>query len=530
MGERLHVWGILAVVVAAGGSITSVSWGADLALSAPIGLSELKNSLDTLQKTARLSELLTSEEQTLAPIQKIASDELQTLKFQHYFRGVEVIGSMAMTHDTGLRSELSVTNWVAQFDLETTPSISAADAVAIARASLQDSIELQANPSLKILPSREPGAASLTYWVEFKSDGLTPGLDVLVDAHSGDVLAELPHHIPVARLNTYDASSAPIHHIHPLTGAPLQVELETYKHVVVNGSKTSEADKSALRATRNAETTWNYYMSRHKRDSFDGKGSPLVSIVHIGRSWANAFWTSDLNVMAYGDGDGEEIGDLTQALDVAGHEMTHGVVSAAVVSGSVKGLIYAGESGALNEAFADFFGEMIEAKGDWRMGTDIFLSAEGKSEGLRNLANPRLLKTSYKNPKTGKLEQRPYPAHLKDQFHVAKNEKCDATNDRCYVHVNSTIIGHTAYKTLLAIGREKTEKLFYTVLTHYMTPTSDFKAFRLAAAQACAKLYNASTCDRVRNAFAETGLATFTPNNLLAMKGGLTPKWAARTH
>lgn len=530
MGERLHVWGILAVAVTFGGGITPVCWGADLSFTSPAGLSELQSSLNTLQKTAGLSELFASEDQTLTPIQKVASEELQTLKFQHYFRGVEVIGSMAMTHDMGLRSESSVTNLVAQFDLDITPSISASDAVAIARSSLQDSVELHAAPSLKILPSREPGAASLTYWVEFKSDGLTPGLDVLVDAHSGNILAELPHHIPVARLNTYDASDAPTHHIHPLTGAPLKVDLKTYGHVVVNGSQTSQADASALRATRNAATTWNYYMANHGRDSFDDKGSPLVSIVHIGRNWANAFWTSDLNVMAYGDGDGEEIGDLTQALDVAGHEMTHGVVSAAVVSGSVKGLLYAGESGALNEAFADFFGEMIEAKGDWRMGTDIFLSAEGKSEGLRNLANPRALKTSYRNPKTGKLEQRPYPAHLKDQFHVAKDEKCDATNDRCYVHVNSTIIGHTAYKTLQAIGRAKTEKLFYTVLTHYLTPTSDFKAFRLAAAQACAKLYNASTCNQVRDAFAETGMATFSPNTLLGGNKKLTPTWIARTH
>ncbi|MFQ5639428.1 MAG: M4 family metallopeptidase [bacterium] len=96
-----------------------------------------------------------------------------------------------------------------------------------------------------------------------------------------------------------------------------------------------------------------YYENVHGRKAIDGKGSTIFSIVHIteeGQSMGNAFWSG--NVMAYGDGNAL-FKPLAVGLDVAGHELTHGVIQHTV------NLEYKFQSGALNESLADVFGDMV---------------------------------------------------------------------------------------------------------------------------------------------------------------------------
>uniref|UniRef100_UPI0013D3529C M4 family metallopeptidase n=3 Tax=Pseudomonadota TaxID=1224 RepID=UPI0013D3529C len=75
--------------------------------------------------------------------------------------------------------------------------------------------------------------------------------------------------------------------------------------------------------------------------------------VHYSRNYNNAYWSDACFCMTYGDGDGTTLRPLV-ALDVAGHEMTHGVTS------RTANLTYSGESGGLNEATSDIFGTMVE--------------------------------------------------------------------------------------------------------------------------------------------------------------------------
>ena len=108
-----------------------------------------------------------------------------------------------------------------------------------------------------------------------------------------------------------------------------------------------------------------YFSNLHSRNSINGAGGNIISLVNVsdeaGQSMGNAFWNGQ--AMFYGNGDAA-FTPLAAGLDVAGHEMSHGVVQ------STANLAYQGESGAMNEAFADIFGSMID-RDDWKVGEDI---------------------------------------------------------------------------------------------------------------------------------------------------------------
>jgi len=145
----------------------------------------------------------------------------------------------------------------------------------------------------------------------------------------------------------------------------------------------SGVDQAATDAHWGAEMTYDYFMQVHNRNSIDGSGYLLRSYVHYSTNYVNAFWNG--SYMTYGDGDVSQGYDIMTALDVCGHEITHGLVSNTAGLGG-------GEAGALNEAFADIFGTNMEvfarpSQNDWRMGADLTTNGQG----LRNMANPNQL-------------------------------------------------------------------------------------------------------------------------------------------
>ena len=142
-------------------------------------------------------------------------------------------------------------------------------------------------------------------------------------------------------------------------------------------------DQAATDGHWGAEMTFDYYMQRHGRSSFDGLGSKLLSYIHFSQNYSNAFW--DGIRMTYGSGGGNSRPFCS--LDVVGHEFSHGV------TGTSAGLIYQDEPGALNESFSDIFGASIEFfarpnDANWSIGEDL--------GGIRNMANPSL----FNNPDT----------------------------------------------------------------------------------------------------------------------------------
>lgn len=167
-----------------------------------------------------------------------------------------------------------------------------------------------------------------------------------------------------------------------------------------------------------------FYKKEFGRNSIDDKGMKMVSTTNYGQSYENAFWNG--SQMTYGKPGPESPFKTFMLLDVAGHEVTHGVTELE------SGLQYRGQSGALNESLSDVFGNLIKQyaekqtadKGDWLVGGGIWKD-NIKGRALRDMMNPG---TAYDDPSLGKD---PQPAHMKDYMKT--------WGDNGGVHYNSGI-------------------------------------------------------------------------------------------
>ncbi|MEF3274860.1 MAG: M4 family metallopeptidase [Chloroflexus sp.] len=211
-----------------------------------------------------------------------------------------------------------------------------------------------------------------------------------------------------------------------------------------------------LAAFTNTGLTYNYFRNTFGRDSFDNAGATMIVVVRYGTS-ANAFWNGTLT--AYGPG--------FATRDVVAHEWAHAVTQ------YTANLVYQGQSGAINESFSDIFGAMVD-RDDWLMGEDTPIGA------IRDMSNP--------------------PA--KNQPDRVGNFVC-TTSDNGGVHINSGIPNKLAYlmseggtfngRTITAIGRDATERIFYRALTAYLTSTSSFVDLYNALLAAASALYGSTS-------------------------------------
>jgi len=238
----------------------------------------------------------------------------------------------------------------------------------------------------------------------------------------------------------------------------------------------------------------------YARDSFDGEGAEVLLTVHYGRAYANAFW--DGTHLVFGDGDGRIFRRFTLAVDVLAHEFAHAVTEHAA------GLVYQGQSGALNESVSDVFAACLEqrvlgqtaAEGTWLIGQEIF--AEGVSaRALRDMAQPG---TAYDDPRLGRD---PQPGHLDDYV--------DTTDDNGGVHINSGIPNRAFVLAARAIGTlsdhgsaaEGAGRVWYDALTGgSVEPGADFAAFAAATIAAAGQRGGAEHERAVREAWDQVGV------------------------
>lgn len=151
-------------------------------------------------------------------------------------------------------------------------------------------------------------------------------------------------------------------------------------------------NQAAADAHWGAEKTYDYYSQIHNRNSIDGAGYALNSYMHYSTNYVNAYWNG--TEMTYGDGDVSQGFLIMTALDVCGHEITHGLTS---FSSQLNGG-GTDEASALNEGNSDIFGTTIEwfarpTQHDWIMGADITCTTAGVQNhvGIRNMSNPKSL-------------------------------------------------------------------------------------------------------------------------------------------
>lgn len=267
---------------------------------------------------------------------------------------------------------------------------------------------------------------------------------------------------------------------------------QTVQHAVSsNNTWTTATQTKALSAHFNAGFAYEYFRSKHLRNSIDGNGGTIISIVNVpdedGTALDNAFWNG--KAMFYGNGN---VGfkPLAGALDAAGHELTHGVVE------NTANLDYEGESGAINESMADVFGSMMDP-GDWLIGEDVVKTSQFPSGALRSLSDPHNGGTSLGTPGY-------QPAHT--------NEKYTGTQDNGGVHINSGIPNRAFYLYATAITREKAAAVYYLALTDYLTKSSQFVDLRLAIIQAATDLYGAGSTEVTQAglAFDQVGIGSGT--------------------
>ncbi|WP_235296760.1 M4 family metallopeptidase [Portibacter marinus] len=263
-----------------------------------------------------------------------------------------------------------------------------------------------------------------------------------------------------------------------------------YFHVA-NNDNLSWSDRSSVSAHYNANIAYDYFRNVHGRNSIDGSGGNLISIVNVTDenelSMDNAYWNG--LAMHYGNGD-TEFFPLAGALDVAGHEMSHGVVQTSA------NLNYINESGALNESFADIFAVMMD-RDDYQIGEEVVTNAF-PTGALRDLSNP--------NNGGSQLGDRGWqPKHVDEQYF--------GTLDDGGVHINSGIPNHAFYLFAEAVGKEKAEKVFYRALTQYLTRSSRFVDARNAVLQSAEDLYGSAEVNAAMNAFSQVGIGTGSGGN-----------------
>jgi Zn-dependent metalloprotease len=254
-------------------------------------------------------------------------------------------------------------------------------------------------------------------------------------------------------------------------------------------SSSTTDQTAAVDAAYGAQATWDFYKSTFGRSGIKNNGVAAYSRVHYGNAYVNAFWDDSCFCMTYGDGT-SNTHPLT-SLDVAGHEMTHGVTS------NTAGLNYSGESGGLNEATSDIFGTAVEFYaanssdvGDYLIGEKININGDGTP--LRYMDKPSKdggSKDSWSST-LGNLDVH-YSSGPANHFFYLLSEGSGAKTINGVSYNSPTSNG----STVTGIGRAKAVQIWYKALTSYMTSTTNYKGARTATLSAASSLYGASSTE-----------------------------------
>jgi len=235
-----------------------------------------------------------------------------------------------------------------------------------------------------------------------------------------------------------------------------------------------------------AEKTYEYFLVKHNRNSFDNQGAKIRSFVHRGNKYNNAFWNG--SVMTYGDGDSTRFYPLT-SIDVCGHEVAHAVTT------YTAGLVYRYESGALNESFSDIFGNAIERYArpnqySYIIGEDITPSGRGIRDMSRPNANghPDTYKGTLWRTGAGDNGGVHSNSGVQNHWYYILSEGDTSTNDNSD---NFSVAG---------IGYEKAAEIAYRNLSVYLTKNSQYADARYFSIRAAVDLFGDCSNEMIQTA------------------------------
>ncbi|WP_406497536.1 M4 family metallopeptidase [Streptomyces sp. NBC_00846] len=251
----------------------------------------------------------------------------------------------------------------------------------------------------------------------------------------------------------------------------------------------SNAETAAADAHYGAAETWDYYKNVHGRTGIKGDGVGAYSRVHYGNNYVNAFWQDSCFCMTYGDGSGNAK-PLT-SLDVAAHEMSHGVTAA------TANLVYSGESGGLNEATSDIMATAVEFyannatdKGDYLIGEKIDINGNGTP--LRYMDKPS---------KDGASKDAWYSGIGNVDVHYSSGP----ANHFFYLLSEGSgakVINGVSYDSptsdglpVTGIGRDKAEQIWFKALATKFTSTTNYAAARTGTLAVAGELYGTTSAE-----------------------------------
>jgi Zn-dependent metalloprotease len=429
----------------------------------------------------------------------IDNDGGSHVRYNRTYKGLRVLGGDFIIHNApgGAFAGASVAQPTA-ITVGTSPKLTVAQAKAASTKAFSGKIDKIGAPELIVDASE---ATPRLAW-ETKIDGVkadqTPSLlTVVVDASTGAVLdkTDKVKQVTGTGASIYSGSvavdttqsGATFSLVDPVRGNGRTCDLNggtstcttfTDPDNAWGTGAPSNRQSAGVDAHYGAAKTFDYFKNVHGRNGIFGTGAGVPSRVHYGNAYVNAFW--DGAQMTYGDGSGNT--KPLVAIDVAGHEMSHGVTEA------LSGLVYSGDAGGLNEATSDIFGNMVEFyaasttdPGDYNVGEKIDIRGNGTP--LRYMYNPNLDGLSdncWTSSTPGKDPH--YSSGVGNHLYFLLAEGSGSTP-----FGTSPVCGSAPAVT--GIGRAKAEKIWYRALDVGFTSTESYSKARVDTLAAATFLY-----------------------------------------
>ncbi|WP_433452639.1 M4 family metallopeptidase [Streptomyces sp. CA-142005] len=508
--------GLTATATAAGKSGPALA-AAPTTLSAAARTSLIQQAQAGAAETAQQIGLGAKEKLVVKDVVKDADGTLHT-RYERTYAGLPVLGGDLVVHTakSGKTQGVTKATKAAIKVASLKPQISAAKAEkqAVSAARTLGSAKSAADGARKVVwaAGGTPVLAYETVVGGLQDDGTPNRLHVITDAATGKKLFEYQgvenatgtgktlYSGTVSLTTTQSGSSYTLtdasrggHKTYNLahkTGGKGTLYTDSDNVWGTGTASSSSTDQTAgADAAYGAQETWDFYKNTFGRSGIKNDGVGAYSRVHYGNSYVNAFWDDSCFCMTYGDGSGNTH-PLT-SLDVAGHEMSHGVTS------NTAGLDYSGESGGLNEATSDIFGTGVEFyannasdPGDYLIGEKIDINGDGSP--LRYMDKPSKDGGSadYWSSSVGNLDVH-YSSGVANHFFYLLSEGSGSKTINGVTYNSPTSNG----STVTGIGRAKALQIWYKALTTYMTSTTNYKAARTATLNAAKDLYGSGSTE-----------------------------------
>ncbi|RKT11676.1 Zn-dependent metalloprotease [Streptomyces sp. 1114.5] len=479
---------------------------------------------------------LGDKEQLVAKDAVVDQDGTRHLRFERTYAGLPVIGGDLIVHQKADGAVKSVSKAVsARIDLPSlAPKVpadqAAAQAAGAVKATVGVTVDADESPLTEV---HQTGTAELVVWATdgsprlayrttvegVRADGTPSSQVLLTDAASGRVLSThekvqtaagtgngvFVGQVPLTttqsgtRYQLKDASRGGQSTTDMKNGTSGSGSLFANTSNRFGDGTAANRESAAVDAQFGAATTWDFYKNSFGRNGIRNDGVGALSRVHYGSNYVNAFWSDDCFCMSYGDGSGNAA-PLTE-IDVAGHEMTHGVTAA------TANLNYSGESGGLNEATSDIMGTMVEWYANLPSNPPNYwigelINLRGDGSPLRYMDQPSKdgQSADYWDANVGNLDVH-YSSGVANHFFYLLAEGSGAKTINGFSYNSPTYDG----STLAGIGRDKAAQIWYKALTTYFTSTTDYAGARAATLSAAADLYGSDSAEY--NAVAATWTA-----------------------